>query len=162
MRSPSSGVDPHLTLVVRDDGTVHSPSQLGRWLNAVEAAARAGAQADRPLEVLVASHGGLVDQPAGEQFAADVRHISRAEWSVTFITRTGFFETIGQELGRVFAGDVLDLFGALVDLFRQSGPSSFFPKFSASAPASRPVQRFFMDSTPMGFTERARAGLRRR
>ncbi|CAM4416508.1 hypothetical protein [Deinococcus marmoris] len=153
MSSPSSGVDPHLTLVIQDDGTLYSTSHLRQWLTAVEAAARAEAQADRLLAVLVASHGGLVDQPAGERFAADVRQIGQARWSVTFITRTGFFETIGQELDRVFAGDVLDRFGALVDLFKQSGPSSFLPKFSATSPDSRPVQRFFMDSTPMSFND---------
>ncbi|MBB5233969.1 hypothetical protein [Deinococcus budaensis] len=87
----------HLQVVIADDGTMdpRSRAPFAAWAAALQQA-QDGGEVPR---VVLACHGGLVGEAAGRTFAAQVATTFPDDWSLTFLTRTGLADTLGQLLG---------------------------------------------------------------
>jgi len=121
----------HLALLIDDQGSIDEESQtrLAHWFRALsEAPSRSEFK-----RVLIATHGGLIDEGNGKTFADHIPEVlpgHRDIWSVTFITRTGFMDTVKQLIDKVFTDPVLTLGKQIVGFYRAAGPDHTFPQMN--------------------------------
>lgn len=83
----------HLQLLITDEGAIDPASReaFETWKDHLY---ETGGSERR---VILASHGGLVDEAEGRTFAGYVRETFNEAWTVTFIARTGVIETLYQQ-----------------------------------------------------------------
>lgn len=134
----------HLQLLITDEGAI-DPASREAFENWKERLHETGGSKRR---VVLASHGGLVDEAKGWEFAGDVRETFNGTWTVTFITRTGVIETLHQQtasrLFRWLRGLIRRLVAALDDEAPESGmPVMLYrlPSGTAKLPRAIPLVR---------------------